>query len=45
MNKTVATDPKNAAFYNFVRQNMSAPQDLDTLNQQEYQRHGADVFR
>jgi hypothetical protein len=38
MNKKVATDPKNADFLNFVRQNMSAPQDLDTLNQQEYQR-------
>lgn len=37
-NREVVTDPKNADILNFIRQQMAPPPDLDTLNQQEYQR-------
>jgi len=36
--KAAASNPKNADFLNFIRQNMAAPQDLDAINQAEYQR-------
>lgn len=37
-NRDIVNDPKNAEILNFIRQQMAPPQDLDTLNQQEFQR-------
>lgn len=37
-NRDIVNDPRNAEILNFVRQQMAPPIDLDTINQQEYQR-------